>query len=138
MTQQEGKLMLGLEFLFKKTGLYVIFLALKLTTDVQIYRGTDFVADTVGHTALERPLIVKGHADYGESGVSIAELYVPAGCHLMVALQPNIRQGRATGHRAHENCCVIELHQVGCSCLQGHVGNRHCREENNKLLVKVC
>lgn len=82
----------------------------KLTADVQMYRGTDCIADIVGHIAPEDPLVIAGHPDHSESSSSIAELYSLTGCDHRAVLQPSIRQGRPVGHGAHENCCVIELH----------------------------
>lgn len=78
------------------------------------------MADTIGHVALVWPPVVVGHPDYSESGVSITELYSLTICDNRVALQPNIRQGGAVGNGAHESCCVIELHQVGCVRPQSH------------------
>lgn len=51
-----------------------------------MYRGTDFIADTVGHIASERPLIIVGDADQSESGPSIAELNIPTGCNHRAAV----------------------------------------------------
>lgn len=82
----------------------------KLTADVQLYRGTDCIADIIGHIAPEEPLSIAGHLDHSEGSSSVAELYSPTGCDHRAVLQPSIRQGRPVGHRAHENCCVIELH----------------------------
>ena len=42
-------------------------------------RGTDFIADTIGHIASEWPLIIVGDVDQSESGPTIAELNIPTG-----------------------------------------------------------
>lgn len=111
-------------------------LSWRLTADVQLHRETDFTADTIGYIALVRPLVIAGHADDSESGASVAELHSSTRCDHRAALQPNIRQGSPVGHRAHENSCVIELHQVGCFCPQSHIRNRHYKEGNNKPFIK--
>ena len=79
------------------------------------------MADTVGHIARKWPLVIAGYHGNSEVGASIAELHSSTCCDHRAAIHPNIRQGRALGHGAHENCCVIELHQVGFACFQSHV-----------------
>lgn len=79
------------------------------------------MADPIGHIAPERPLFIAGYSDQGEGGASIAELYSHTACDYRAVIQPNIRQGRPIGRRAHKNCCVIVLHKTGCVCPQGHM-----------------
>lgn len=93
----------------------------KLTADVQKYRGADFITDAIGHITCKRPLVIASHIEYGESSISIADIYVPTSCDHRAAVHPNVRWQRAFQKGARENCCVIELHQVGCFCHQSHI-----------------
>lgn len=61
------------------------------------------MADAIGHVAGERSVIVAGHHD-GEFGASVTELDALIGGDHAAAVQPGVRQGRATGRRARENC----------------------------------
>lgn len=70
------------------------------------------MADAIGHVAGERSVIVAGH-HHSEFGSSITELDALIGGDHAAAVQPGVRQGRAAGRRARENCWVIELNKVG-------------------------
>ena len=84
-------------------------------------------ADVVRHVANEWSLVIAGHTDDGESGVSITKLNSITGCDQRAAIDPQVREGRTRGDRAGQGYRVIELHQVGCAGSQCHAGNGRWR-----------
>lgn len=75
-----------------------------LTADGKVYWITGAITDRIKHTTPERPLVIAGHTDHRESGVSVSELNSVTGCNLRAAVHPEERDGGSRGDRARNDC----------------------------------
>ena len=74
-----------------------------LTADREVYRITGAVTDRIEHATPERALVVAGHVNYCESGVSLGELNSVTGCNLRAAVHPEEGHGGSGGDGARKD-----------------------------------
>ncbi len=75
-----------------------------LTADGKVYCIAGAITDRIEHVTPEWSLVIAGHIEYSESGVSISELNPVVGCNLRAAIHPEERERGSGGHRARDDC----------------------------------
>lgn len=108
-----------------------------LTADCKVYWITGAITDRIEHATPERSLVVAGHINYCESGVSVGELNSVGGCNLRAAVHPEERDGGSRGDGARNHGWTIELHQVGLIGCQRHIWNDLCGRQVDETRMKM-